>query len=169
MNVYEAMNARHSVRDFLDRPIEEDKLERLLRAAQAAPSGRNLQEWKLVVVRDPARRRELARVCEQPFVAKAPAVLALVATDPDRMMSCGVPAAPVDGAIALDHLSLAAVEEGLGTCWIGHFNQDAARKLLGVPASGRIIEMMLAGYPADRPGQRTRKPLAQLVCNETFG
>jgi len=168
MNVYEAIEARRSVRRFADRPVEDDKLQRLLRAAQEAPSGRNLQEWKLVVVRDAGARTALAQACEQPFVAAAPAVLALVATHPDRLMHCGVPAAPVDGAIVLDHVSLAAVQEGLGTCWIGHFDQDACRKLLKAPASGRIIEMMLLGYAAEPPAPRKRKDLKHLVCYETY-
>ena len=168
MDVYQAIESRHSVRSFQDRPVDDAVLGRLLTAAQGAPSGRNLQEWKLVVLREAELRAQLAAVCDQSFMAGAPVVLALVATNPDRMMFCGVSAAPVDGAIVLDHLSLAAASEGLGTCWIGHFDQDATRKLLAVPPSCRIIELMLLGYP-DRPAPaRRRKAIDHLICYERY-
>ena len=168
MDLYEAIVSRRSVRSFLDRPVEDDKLQRVLKAFQAAPTGRNLQEYKLVVVRDPSRREDLSRACDQPYVAQAPVVVTLLATNPQRMMACGVPAAPVDGAIALDHLSLAATAEGLGTCWIGHFPQGLCRRLLNAPETAQVIELMLVGYPADQPVPRQRKGLDDLVCHESF-
>jgi nitroreductase len=77
----------------------------------------------------------------------------------------------VDCAIAIDHMTLAAVAEGLGTCWIGHFDQDACRKVLGVPASAVIIELLPLGYPApgaEAPKTKPRKPMNQVVCYERF-
>jgi len=168
MNVLEAIQSRYSVRSFLDEGVAEDKLTRVLEAGILAPSGRNVQEYKFVVVRDADTRAQLAEASEQAFVAQAPVVIAIVSLDPVREMYCGVRAGPVDCAIAMDHMTLAAVEEGLGSCWIGHFDQDKARGVLGVPDSAKIIEMLIVGYPADPPGPKKRKSPEELVCWEKF-
>ena len=168
MDVYEAIEKRFSVRSYADRPVEADKLERILTAGRLAPSARNLQDMKIVVVRDAEIRAKLAAAAEQPFIEQAPVVLAVVCLDPGRKMYCGVPNGPVDCAIAIDHMTLAATAEGLGTCWIGHFDQKACCEILNVPASAQIIELLPIGYPAVQAGAKKRKPLDQLVCQERF-
>ena len=167
MELYEAIEKRYSVRAYLDRDVEDEKLRRILDAARLAPSGGNRQPWKFVVVRDAALRKQLVAACnDQAFVAQAPVVIAGVGLAPDRIMSCDVPADPVDLAIAMEHIALAAAAEGLGTCWIGAFSQDAVRELLGVPETAKVIEVMTLGYPADAPRDKSRKPLEEIVCYE---
>ena len=96
-------------------------------------------------------------------------IVAVVGTTPDYKMHCDVPADPVDCAIAIDHMTLAAVAEGLGTCWIGHFDQGKCCKILSVPSSAKIIELMPLGYPADAGGgAKTRKSLDEMVCDDKF-
>jgi nitroreductase len=168
MDIYEAIKARYSCRDYSDKPVEDDKLQRVLEAARSAPSGNNRQAWKIVVACDSAIRHQLARAAEQPFIEAAPVVLAIVGLDPARTMSCSVPADPVDCAIALEHLALAATAEGLATCWIGHFDQRQAGEALGVPASAKIIELMPLGYPKDQHRPHQRKPIGELVCKDKF-
>lgn len=168
MDVYEAIKKRCSVRAYEDRPIEDDKLQRILDAGRHAPSGNNRQEWKFVVVRDEKLRSGLAKAADQAFVGQAPVVIAVVGLNPERVMACDIPADPVDCAIAIDHMTLAAVAEGLGTCWIGHFDQDASRKLLGVPPSAKIIELLPMGYPAGGPKPKKRKDLGEVVCYDKF-
>ena len=108
----------------------------MLEAVRLAPSGSNRQPWKFIVVHDPEVKRRLVRACaNQRFIATAPVVVAGCGLMPDRMMSCGVPGDPVDVAIAMEHLSLAATAEGLASCWIGAFSQDEVREVLGVPAA----------------------------------
>ena len=167
MELYEAMEKRHSVRDYEDRPVEKDKLERVLNAARIAPSASNKQDWKFVVVQDAALRNKMAEQVEQKLFAKAPVVIAAVSTNP-REMRCCVKAGTVDCAIAVDHMTLAAVAEGLGTCWIGSFDQKISCDLLGIPEPAKIIEFMVLGYPADSPKPKTRKPLDEVVCYEQF-
>ena len=169
MELYEAIRRRCSVRAYQDRDVEEDKLRRVLDAGRLAPSARNRQERKFVVVRDGERRRALAGAADQPWIAQAPVLVAVVGTTPDYVMHCGVPADPVDCAIAIDHMTLAAVAEGLGTCWLGHFDQDACRRLLNVPSGARIIELLAVGYPRGEPGPKRRKAFDEVVCQETFG
>lgn len=168
MDIYEAIQKRRSVRAYTDQAIEADKLERLLDAARLAPSGNNKQAWRFVVVQDARRRQALAEAAEQVFVGKAAVVIAGVSLEPDRMMYCGIPAGPVDIAIAMEHISLAAVAEGLGSCWIGRFDQDKCRVILGVPPEAKIIEMMTLGYAADAAGQKFRKGLDEVVSYEKF-
>jgi nitroreductase len=169
MDIYEAIRSRYSVRAYQKRPVEEDKLTRVLDAGRIAPSARNTQPWKFVVVRDESRRGALAELSGQPFLAEAPVVIAVVGTSPGRVMFCDVPADPVDCAIAIDHMTLAAVAEGLGTCWIGHFPQDQCREFLLVPATAKIVELLALGYPASKPPKtRSRKSLPEVVCYEKF-
>lgn len=168
MDVYQAIAKRFSVRVFKDKPVEQDKLERILAAGRDAPSARNRQPWKFVVIRDAKMREEIARINEQPFMGKAAVIVAVVGTSPDYIMHCGVPADPVDCAIAIDHMVLAATAEGIGACWIGHFKQDACRELLGVPQSAKIVQMFVLGYPAESQRPKMRKPLEQVVCYDKY-
>jgi len=169
MDLYEAIRSRYSVRSYLNKLVEQEKLDRILDAARLAPSGSNRQPWKFVVVRDAETRKKLVPACSnQEFVGQAPVVIAAVGLMPDRIMSCGVPGDPVDVAIALEHVALAATAEGLGTCWIGSFHQDQIRTLLGIPANAKVIEVMTLGYPADHPRPKTRKSMKELVCYDQW-
>jgi nitroreductase len=167
MDIYEIIKTRRSVRAYEDRPIPDDVLQRLLGAAQGAPSANNLQPWKLIVVRDAQRRQDLALAArQQMFIAEAPVVIAPVALDPEKVMTCEVPTYAVDAAIAIDHLTLAAAAEGLGTCWIGAYDQGRVRDILGVPEGQKVVILMPVGYPADVPVEKTRKSLEELVDYE---
>ncbi len=161
MDVFEAITTRQSIREYREIPVPEDKLDRVLEAGRMAPSGGNRQEMKFVVVRDPERRRKLAEASGgQRHVAQAPVVIAAVATEPKRVMMCGVPAYPVDVAIAIDHMTLAATEVGLGTCWIGAFVQDAVRSALDIPGSCEVVSLLTLGFRGRRgkaQGQKARQ------------
>jgi nitroreductase len=168
MDLYEAIRNRRSVRVFVDRPVEADKLTRVLDAGRLSPSARNRQERKFVVVQDARRRQELSEAADQAWIAQAPVLIAVVGTTPHAIMHCDIPTDPVDCAIAIDHMTLAAVAEGLGTCWLGHFGQDACRKVLGVPDTAKIVELMALGYPQAQPDARSRKALDEVVCYERY-
>jgi len=169
MDIYEAINARYAVRVYQHKPVEEDKLQRVLEAGRLAPSGSNRQPWRFVVVRDAALRKKLVPACcDQEFVGQAPVVIAGVGIMPERIMRCDVPGDPVDVAIALEHMALAAVAEGLGTCWIGAFYQDQVRQVLEIPPEAKVIELLTLGYPADRSRPKTRKALGEIVCYDRW-
>jgi nitroreductase len=169
MEFWDVLNKRYSVREYLQKPVEQEKLERVLEAARVAPSGSNRQPWKFVVVRDELIRRQMVEACcDQKFIGEAPVVIAGVGLMPDRVMRCDVPGDPVDLAIALEHIALAAANEGLGACWIGAFHQDKVRAVLGIPPTCKVIEVMTLGYPADRQGARNRKILDEIVCYDKW-
>ncbi len=169
MNVQEAIHSRRSVRAYQEKPVPREVLDRVLDAGRMAPSGNNRQPWKFVVVTGAQMRDRLSEAANgQKFVASAPVVIAGVGLDPERVMSCGIPADPVDLAIAIDHMTLAAVEEGLGTCWIGAFSQEKVCKVLGIPPEYKVVELLTLGYPEDFPYEKSRKPLEEVVCFEKF-
>jgi len=169
MGVLHVIGERRSIRDYEDTPVPEETLNRLLEAARLSPSARNSQDRKFVVVRDEGQRRKLAQAAGyQPHVAKAPVLIAAVGTKPEYHMPNGVPAYAVDLAIALDQMTLVAVEEGLGTCWIGGFSQERARKALKIPERYIIAALLTVGFPRTMPEAKPRKDLDNIVCYETF-
>ena len=169
MEVFEAIKGRRSVRSYQDKPVEEEKLRQVLDAGRLAPSASNRQEWKFVVVRDKALRKRLAEAAHgQAFVGEAPVVIVACAVQHEHIMSCGHPSHIVDVAIAIDHMTLAARELGLGTCWIGAFVQPKVRAVLGIPDSVEVIELLPLGYPASWPGARPRRTLDDVACYDRW-
>jgi nitroreductase len=169
MEVMEAIRQRNSIRAYEDRPVPEEELLKVLDAARLAPSGRNSQAWKFVVVRDRGLRQSLGRAAGgQRHVYTAPVVIAAVATEPEDFMRCGIPAYPVNLAIAIDHMTLAALELGLGTCWIGAFSQDEVKKILGVPERLKVVSLLTLGYPGEAGRPKVRKTLKEVVCYDKY-
>jgi len=170
MEVMDAIRTRHSCRRYLDRDIEEEKLARVLEAGRLAPSARNMQEWRFVVVKDAATRKRLRDCAKgQKFVAEAPVVIAAAGTNIEYRMTCGHQAYLIDVSIAVDHMTLAAAGEGLGTCWIGAFHEEQAREILGIPNDWRVVALLPLGYPAGPgPEVKDRKTIAEIVCRETW-
>ena len=170
MDVFEAIKTRKSVRAFQDKPVPEDALQQILEAARLAPSASNRQEWRFVVVRDAETRKQLIDVARgQQFVGEAPVVLACCAETDEHVMACGHLCYPIDVAIAIDHITLCATALGLGTCWIGAFDEAKARAVLGIPDDIRVVELLPLGYPRDPSAvEKKRLPLAQLVKYERW-
>jgi len=203
MDVAEAIRKRRSIRQYTPEQVPEDLLHRLLDQVHLAPSATNRQPWKFIVVRDPAKRAQVAAACRfdrlhgttrtQAWIAEAPVII--VACGSEKEAAAGryvegtfvvasgadLEAAPgkepdelysfcdVDLAIALDHLSLAAVEEGLGTCWIGGLNEPELKRCLSIPDDWTARLAMTVGYPLSWPEPRPRKSLGEIVCYERFG
>lgn len=169
MELKDTIRKRESVREYLDKEIPEATLRNVLESARLAPSASNRQVIKLVVVRDAKTRHELAQAANnQAFVGEAPVVIAAVATNTQHIMPCGIASYPIDAAIAIDHLTLAAADEGLGSCWIGAFSQEKVRKILGVPETSIVVTLLPLGYPKRQRGTKLRKPFEEIVCYETF-
>jgi len=168
MNVHEAIRSRSSVRQYLPAPVPEESLTKVLEAARIAPSSSNRQEWRFVVIRDEERRRRLATAANgQMWIAGAPVIIAAIGIDPRSIMTCGIPRYAVDLSIAITHMMLAAMEENLGTCWIGAFSQDKVREILGVSDDCMVVTIMPLGYHDFRfSGPKLRKRLEDIVRYE---
>ncbi|MBN2712513.1 MAG: nitroreductase family protein [Planctomycetes bacterium] len=170
MDVYEAIATRKSIREWQDKDIPDEVLERVMEAARLAPSAKNLQEWRFIAVRDKdLRERLVPAAAGQAFVGAAPVVLVCCADTDNHLMRCGQLCYPIDVAIAMDHLSLAAVSEGLGTCWIGAFYEDQVKSILGIPEHIRVVELMPIGYPA-KPDKvdKIRLPLDEIMRKDRW-
>jgi nitroreductase len=169
MNVEKAIRDRRSVRAYENKDIPREVLLKIIEAARLAPSANNRQPWKFVVVRDSGKRAALAKAAkEQQFVAEAPVVIAAVALEPERVMTCGVPTYAVDLAIAVDHMTLAAVEQGVGSCWLGAFYQEDVKSLLEIPDEYKVVALLTLGYPRDQARFKNRKPLEEILCYESW-
>ena len=155
MEFFEVIKTRTSIRKYIDKPVEPEKLEQIMTAVRLAPSWRNCQCWKFVLVTDPKKKKELIRctsVFNQSWMGKEYAII----------VACGNPAQSgfrneqqyylVDVAIAMEHLILAATSLGLGTCWIGGFEEDKVKRLLEIPENYRVVVLTTLGYPAEREG-----------------
>lgn len=150
MDVLTAIKTRRSVRSYSSRPIPPDVLERMRQALRFAPSACNYQPWRFIFVTDNELRRKVAEAANhQLWMADAPITV----------VGCGFPeqayktvggygnSVEIDVAIALDHLTLAAVAEGLGTCWIAAFSEEKVKRLLEVPQPVKVVAMTPLGYP----------------------
>lgn len=169
MSVLDVICQRRSVRAFESRVVEEEKLLRVLEAGRLSPSAKNLQERVFIVVRDAGLREALVEAAlGQRFVGEAPVVIVACADNVDYKMPCGQFAYPIDTAIAVDHMTLQAVAEGLGTCWIGAFDEARVKKLLGIPQHIRVVALLPLGYPRVVPHPIPRKALDEVVMWERW-
>ncbi len=168
MAVLEAIRRRYSCRAYQERAIEAEKLNDILEAARLAPSAKNMQDWRFVVVTDSQTKGKLAEAANnQMFLAKAGAVI-VACSNSDYVMQCGQAIGPIDVAIAMEHIALQAAELGLASCWIGSFYPEKVRVILGIPNDVSIIELMCLGYPADSQKQPKREPMERIVCREKW-
>lgn len=168
MNVFEAIKTRRSIRRYVNEPVEKEKLMKILEAARLSPSAVNFQPWSFIVVTDSEMKQRLKAAYQNEWFISAPVIIVACA-HPDESWKKfdGEEYWKVDVAIAMQSLILAAWEEGLGTCWIGAFREDEAKKVLGIPLNVRVVAMTPLGYPAEEKGPVTnRKPLEEIVRYE---
>jgi nitroreductase len=156
MDVLEAIRSYRPCTQYQTRPVPAEQLKRVLSAARLAPSHRNLQPWRFVVVQDDEQKRLLAQASNRGrLMAEAPAVIVAFAVEEDIPITIGgyISAYPLDVAVAVDHLQLAATAEGLGTCWIIDFNEEKVRHVLRVPEGIHPIAIIPIGYPHEPNGR----------------
>jgi nitroreductase len=168
MDVMTAIKTRTSIRKYLPKPVEEEKLHMVLEAARLSPSARNDQNWHFIVVRDEKKKDLLFEASfEQPWVKEAPCAIVACATD-KRFMDCGQPTDTVNVSIAMSYTILEAHELGLGTCWLGHFKADKVKEALDIPENVTVIGFTPLGYPAENPEARPRRALSDIVSYDKY-
>jgi nitroreductase len=170
MKFLELVQRRFSVRNFLEKPVEQELLLQVLEAGRLAPSACNNQPAVFILLQDEKSRNGLQRVYNRPWFLSAPVILAVCC---DRSLSWhrndGKDYGDVDIAIALDHITLAATEIGLGTCWVGSFNEKEARDLLMLPSHIDPVAFTPIGYPSKEAPSKVRKKIDDMVHWEVFG
>jgi nitroreductase len=152
MDFQETIRAQRPCSQFLPRPVPDEKLRAMLSAARLAPSQGNLQPWRFVVVMDDEHKRKLAQACPRGRpVAEAPVVVVAFSVEEDIPVTVGgyISAYPLDVAVAVHQLRLAATAEGLASSWIVDFHEDKVRAVLGVPEGIHPIAIIPIGFAAD--------------------
>lgn len=155
---------RSSIRGYQNKPIEDEKLKQILEAARLAPTGANRQMFQLIVVHTAGREEELKAVYNRDWFVQAPVFICACATVAEGQTFREESARNV--YIVVDHLVMAATDLGISTCWIGAFDRDAARRVLGIPENAHPIICVALGYGAAEPRPKVRKPLEELVRYE---
>jgi nitroreductase len=161
----EVIMKRRSVRKYEPKPLPESDLRTILEAGRQAPSAANRQPWHFVVVRDPEQKRLLAEACSgQSWLADADAIIAGVGKP-----SVNEKWYPVDVAIAMENMILAAAALGYGTCWIGAFDPEKVANVLRVPEDCKVVALTPLGVPADKPEARPRQPMEEFCSLDRYG
>ena len=170
MDFLELVKARFSVRSYAGKPVPEALLQKVLEAGRLAPSAANRQPWRFVVVQDAKQRQAMSEGYPRDWFWKAPVII-VVCVEPAKawVRADGKNYADVDGAIAMDHMTLCAAAEGLGTCWIAAFDVEKVRRILGLPAGTEPLAMTPLGYSAEGTRAKSRKPAAEVICRERWG
>jgi len=173
MNVLDAIKGRRSIRAFKDENVSDEVVEKLIEAAKWAPSAGNIQPWEFIIVRKPEIKRRLAEAAlDQHFIEEAPVVIVVCADEVRSSEGYGLRGKTLyciqDTAAAIQNIHLAAYSLGLGTCWVGAFREEEARKILKIPYGIRPVAIIPVGYSAEAPSPRSRRPIRQIIHYETF-
>ncbi len=172
MDVFDAIQKRKSNRNFENTKIPKATFEKLLEAARLSPSAKNIQPWHFIIVTEAEKRKTLSKGLFAKFLVDAPAVIVLCGdqrASPDWYV--------VDVALAGENMVLAATAEGLGTCWVGSFDEKDVRVLLGIPESLRVVALLAVGYSTEKVSMATkimqfvrrRKSLNEIASWEMYG
>jgi nitroreductase len=173
VDIFQAITGRRSIRKYKPTPVEPGKIKQVLNMARLAPSWKNQQCWRFLVLTEAGRRGALADAFpEDPgkkAIASAPCVIVVCADPAQSGVENGMEYFMADTALAFDHLCLAAYGLGLGTCWMGWFNEDDIRKVLGIPEEIKVVGLTPLGYPDQSPNPRPRKDLSEVAFCEQWG
>lgn len=154
---------RQSTREFLDRPIEQEKVQRILEAGRIAPSAKNRQPWRFIVLNDKQLIQKIkVAAFNQEHVGQAPVVIALCSTNIDYRMPNGQYSYPIDITFAGAFMLLQAQHEGLGSCVVTTYDESEVKELLTVPYSMKVVMLLLIGYAGRHPMKDQRKSLARI-------
>lgn len=167
MDVFEAIKERRSVRSYLEKPVPKEVIERIVEAGTYAPSGANLQPWRFVLVDDPELKKEIARGAKFLFIKsrhvdEAPALLVCLADTQKSKWSL------IDVSLACQNIMLAAHALGLGTCFIGIFDEKRIKELLQIPDKYKIVGLITLGYPSRKEEAPPRVPVSDVLTFNSF-
>ncbi len=172
MEVEEGIRNRRSIRSYLNRPVEEEKIEKILDAAHWAPSAGNLQSVEYVVVRDKETREKLSEISYGQAQPKEAPVNIVVCCNLSKIEHYGERGKSLysiqESGACIQNLMLTAHSLDLGTCWIGAFDEERAKEILGMPDHVRPVGIITVGYPDENP-ESSRRDLKEIVFKERYG
>jgi nitroreductase len=173
MQFLELAKKRFSARNFKPKKVEEEKLKKVLEAARVAPSAVNYQPWHFVVLTDEKQRGAVSSSYNARWIRSAPVIIAACGDHSESWKrGDGKDHLDIDVAIAIDHMTLAAAELGLGTCWVCAFDAEKCRYILGLPDSFEVIALIPLGYPVEEGDTKrfavARKKLEEIVHRNSY-
>jgi nitroreductase len=168
LELREAIYDRYSVREYTDEIVVREKILKVLKDANQAPSAGNLQARDFIVISDEGKKGEIARAAlGQDFLATAPIVIVVCATLTRSGAKYGRRGEDLysilDAALAAQNLMLSCTEEGLGSCYVGAFNEGTLRKILGMPETVLPVGIIPIGYPDEDPYITKRLPIEKII------
>lgn len=165
MSIVDLILKRRSVRRYAKKRVAEEVLSKVLEAGRQAPSADNVQPWHFIVLKDSSIREKMSRGRYNSFVKDSAFTI----------VGCGYVGdvdgrrwSTIDTTIALQNMVIAAWVQGVGSCWIGDFQEEEAKKLLGIPKDWKIVALVSFGYPTDQPRERQKKPLEEIIGYNKF-
>lgn len=165
MSIVDLILKRRSVRRYAKKRVAEEVLSKVLEAGRQAPSADNVQPWHFIVLKDSSIREKMSRGRYNSFVKDSAFTI----------VGCGYVGdvdgrrwSTIDTTIALQNMVIAAWVQGVGSCWIGDFQEEEAKKLLGIPEDWKIVALVSFGYPTDQPRERQKKPLEEIIGYNKF-
>ena len=169
MEFFKLIAKRYSVRSYLPKPVEDEKINKILEAANLAPTADNRQPFQIIIIHTKGREEKLKRIYNKDWFVQAPIVICICAV-PSQAWSRmdGKNYCDVDATIVMDHLILAAADLGLGTCWIAAFDPQAAIEILQLPNDVEPIAFTPLGYFVEKLKRKKRKDLTELVRYEKW-
>jgi len=161
MSLLDVIFNRRSIRRYKDEPVPEEVMKNILEAGRLAPSANNAQPWHFIVVTDPKIKHALAQRRWNWFI-KDSAFTVVGCGDKSNRWST------VDVSIALENMVIAAEAQGVGSCWIGDFEESEVKQILNIPENLKVIALVSFGYPAEKPSPRSKKSLEEIVHYNKF-
>lgn len=164
MNFLELVKSRYSCRAYQPRDVEREKIDYVLECVRFAPSAVNRQPWQFRVVNSAEQRAKLQQCYSRDWFNTAPVyIIASIQHDQEWVRADGKPHGNIDIAIAVEHLCLAATEQGLGTCWVCNFDAALCSELFELPDNVEPAVLIPLGYPADEAKPKNRKAIDEIV------
>ena len=164
MEVFEAIEKRRSIRKYKTSSVPNEHLKRILEAARLAPSAGNRQPWRFIIVRTSERKKLLAKAARnQMFLTDAGVIIVALADSEASLKWC-----KQDVMIAVEHLVLASTSLGYGTCWIGAFEEEQVKQLLGIPEKIAVAALLSIGVPDERPQAKPRRSFSEIFFEEEY-
>ena len=172
MDVFEAIQKRKSIRAYEKTPVPEETVKKILDAARLAPSANNRQPWHFIVVTGSEKRENLSMGVFAKFLAETPVVIVACGDTKASPKWCSI-----DVSIAMENMVLAATAEGLGTCWVGSFDENQVKALLKIPENLEVVALLAVGYASEKESiaqkiiglVRKRKTLDEITSFEEYG
>ena len=166
MELLELVKRRYSCRSYQPTSVEKEKLDYIMECVRLAPSAVNKQPWMFRIISREEDRQKICQCYNREWFATAPVVIiASIQHDQEWVRSDGKHHGDIDIAIAVEHLCLAATEQGLGTCWVCNFDAELCKQAFGLGANEEAAVLIPIGYPADEPKGKGRKAIGEIRMN----